>query len=235
MVSGPAGLIVAANGDITWTTACTDVNVVPYDVVVQVVDGCGATDQCLLPFQLTVTNPATFDPIPPQTNYSNATYTVGFTVNSNSVLNIGSVGILAGPLPPGIASASLINVAGIGTGTVTGDIQYVVDDHCLAGGTITVEAADDCGTPNTVTGDLVVTLTNTHPVITCPANMIGLFNVTMISADFVKTDPEGDLVTVTITDVTPAPANMPTVVVDHVEWLPTLADVLLGPITVELT
>jgi subtilisin family serine protease len=52
-VSGPAGLNVAANGAITWTTGCNDVGG-PYTVVVRATDVCGATNNCS--FQLTVTN-----------------------------------------------------------------------------------------------------------------------------------------------------------------------------------
>ncbi|MCK4403697.1 MAG: hypothetical protein KAW02_01280 [candidate division Zixibacteria bacterium] len=220
LISGPTGLNVAASGAITWTTDCNDVGG-PYPCSVRVTDECGVLyDTCV--FQLTVTNAGptitcpgnlTFDYV---TGYSDAATA---TDPEEGALTTG-FSLISGPTG--------LNVAASGAITWNTDCNDVGGPYPCS-----VRVTDECG----VLYDTCVfqlTVTNAPPTITCPANYTGLYNVKMVSTDFVTTDPEGQLVIVTITDVTPTPSNAPTIVADHVEWQPTCVDTGIT-YTVELT
>jgi hypothetical protein len=141
-VSGPAGLNVATNGAITWTTGCGDVGG-PYTVVVRATDVCGATNTCS--FQLTVTNAAPTITCPP-----NDTAWVGLFISGNFTKND----------PEGRPiTVSFVSITPPATNnpTIVGNhVEWLVSQNDLTGVyTIRLRVTDECG----LTGECTFTVT----------------------------------------------------------------------------
>jgi hypothetical protein len=92
----------------------------------------------------------------------------------------------------GVENVTLVNLAGLGSASVTGEVEYDVSDHCQAGGTVTVAIRDDVGWKQECEFD--VALSNSPPEFSLFHTWRALVGYTMglwVSA----TDPDGDAVT----------------------------------------
>ncbi len=89
--------------------------------------------------------------------------------------------------------------------------------------TICLKAVDDCGDADSCHFDVKVY--NQPPEITCPEDDSVYAEQLFVSGKFEFSDPEDDEVTASLCGITPAPANPPAVVGDHVEWQTACADV----------
>ena len=106
----------------------------------------------------------------------------------------------------------------------------VVGDHvewattCAEDGdySISLVATDPCGLKDTC--KFTVKVYNRPPELNCPKDDSVHAGQTLVSTNFSVSDPEGDPTTVVFLDITPAAANDPTIVDEHVEWLTTCAE-----------
>ncbi|MGB2989865.1 MAG: hypothetical protein WBC98_07895, partial [Candidatus Zixiibacteriota bacterium] len=92
----------------------------------------------------------------------------------------------------GVENLTLVNLAGLGTASVTGEVEYDVTDHCQGGGTVSVTVRDDVGWKEECEFDVV--LSNSSPEFSLFDTWRALAGYTMglkVSA----TDPDGDEVT----------------------------------------
>jgi hypothetical protein len=92
----------------------------------------------------------------------------------------------------GVENVTLVNLAGLGSASVTGEVEYDVSDHCQGGGTVTVAIRDDVGWKEECEFDVV--LSNSPPEFSLFHAWRALVGYTMglrVSA----TDPDGDAVT----------------------------------------
>jgi len=103
------------------------------------------------------------------------------------------------PLPPGISAANVNFVGpapgpGLGVKSTWGTVTYTVNDHCQAGGAITLITTNNCLPPtNTATCSFNLTLTNDPPDITQPDSLEGYVN-SVVEYDITGTDPNGDII-----------------------------------------
>jgi hypothetical protein len=175
----------------------------------------------------------------PETQHTNGNFTTttqwqaddGNPLPEGAGIEITSVSVVGG-LPPGITGASVNFVGptpgpGQGVKSTFGTVTYTVGDHCQPGGPITLEVVNNCDPPRSDQCQFTVTLTNTPPVVTCPPAMTGPYDELMVSGPIVCFDADGDPTTTMITGVVPMPINMPVIVGDHVEWMPTCDDVCI--------
>ena len=128
-----------------------------------------------------------------------------------------------------------VNVNWSTAGSAEGTVDYVVIDHCQGDpyyNYILLIAWDDQWKADTCS--LAITLYNSPPGITCPDDMTGPWNQTMVSGEFSTSDPDNDEVVVFISNVYPNPPNAPIIEDSQVVWIPTYADVGVW-YTVELT
>ena len=89
----------------------------------------------------------------------------------------------------GVENVTLVNLAGLGSASLTGEVEYDVSDHCQGGGTVTVTVWDDIGWKEECEFDVV--LSNSPPEFSLFDTWRALTGYTMglwVSA----TDPEGD-------------------------------------------
>ena len=226
--TSPSGMNINVNtGVISWTPNCDDVGG-PYDVMVRVTDICSAFED--RPYQVIVTNPATFTgpPNEPSRNTNDNYATGNFDVYSGDAgINIVDVSVTS-VLPGGISVMTVIDHApNYGFPTLEGHVIYTVSDHCQTG-TFDIEltATDDCSTPNTFTSTFQITLGNDPPDFTThPPDVQDDWNQLFVTTDFAVSDPNGDAVTVVISGWDGDPLNIPVIVGSHVQWQPTCQDV----------
>lgn len=83
--------------------------------------------------------------------------------------------------------------------------------------TICLESKDNYGDYDTCCFE--VTVYNRPPQLTCPNNDTTAAGYTFVSTNFSGTDPDSDLVTVSLLGISPPTAHNPTIVGHHVEWL----------------
>jgi len=119
-------------------------------------------------------------------------------------------------------------VYGIGTYTPKTDLTPISDTYCFypdTSGTykFIFKVTDMHGATGYDTTDITVNL-NRPPALTCPTDDSVHAGGNFVSADFVATDPDGNLLGVTLCGVTPIPSNMPTIISNHVEWQTACAD-----------
>lgn len=127
----------------------------------------------------------------------------------------------------GVTGEALYDVTGLGTAHAEFSVQYIVDDHCAAGGTMTITATDDGAGVGQCTFD--VDLTNADPVITCPTPPAFIVNDKEYSATATATDANGDALEFT---KTAGPAGLVVDTDGGITWTPSCDDTLSNPHTV---
>ena len=85
-----------------------------------------------------------------------------------------------------------MNLAGLGSASVTGEVEYDVTDHCRSGGTVTITVSDDVGWKEECEFDVV--LSNTPPEFSLFDTWRALAGYTM-GLQVSVSDPDGDEVT----------------------------------------
>ena len=93
----------------------------------------------------------------------------------------------------GVENVGLVNLAGLGTASVTGEVEYDVTDHCRSGGTVTITVSDDVGWTEECEFDVV--LSNSPPEFSLFDTWRAIAGYTMVlqvSAD----DPDDDPVAI---------------------------------------
>jgi len=97
----------------------------------------------------------------------------------------------------GVENVTLANLAGLGSASVTGEVEYDVTDHCQSGGTVTVIIRDDVGWKPECEFDVV--LSNHGPEFSLPDTWRALTGYTM-TLNVPASDADGDEVEVTSLD-----------------------------------
>ncbi|UCB52571.1 MAG: dockerin type I repeat-containing protein [Candidatus Zixiibacteriota bacterium] len=89
----------------------------------------------------------------------------------------------------GVENVTLVNLAGLGSASVTGQVEYDVTDHCQGGGLVTVTVLDDVGWTEKCEFDVV--LSNSPPEFSLFDTWRALTGYTM-GLQVSVTDPNGD-------------------------------------------
>ena len=92
----------------------------------------------------------------------------------------------------GVENVRLINVVGLGTPDVTGDVQYDVTDHCQSGGVVTITCTDNKGLQGACQFSIV--LSSDSPEFSLSDSWRALSGYTM-GLNVSATDPDGNPVT----------------------------------------
>ena len=94
----------------------------------------------------------------------------------------------------GVESVTLVNLAGLGSASVTGEVEYDVVDHCQGGGTVTLTVWDDIGWKEECEFDVVLSIS--PPSVDLPDTWRALTGYTMI-LNVPASDADGNEVEVT--------------------------------------
>jgi hypothetical protein len=148
---------------------------------------------------------------------------VGADVDGNIVSATAAISVPCGQ----VSNVQLVNVQGLGTPSMTADVQFDVSHCAQCTDVIEVTVTDDAGGIGTCTFE--VTCTNTSPTVSCPANASFKY-CAGFAGDAVGSDADGDAITYAISGV-------PGIGIDasgHITWAPGCNDVG-GPYTVTVT
>jgi len=216
-------------GIFSWTPTPGDTLGSPHMVIFQVADNCGRkssiADTCTI--VVLANNPPQVNCPNTQNHHINTNYTISQVVADDDNQITSLTAYFTGG---GVTNLTLTNVQGIGTKHATADVNYDVTNHCAAGGFVWVIAIDNFGAADTCF--FGINMSNSPPVLTCPANDSVQAGNKFTSGNYSVTDPDVDTAPVTLLSIIPSATNNPTIVGSYVEWNTTCAE--KGDYTIKL-
>jgi hypothetical protein len=180
------------------------------DYIIRLVatDSCGLADTC--EFKVTVLNEITGDFTCPDDDSVHAgdtlistNFSVTYPLCDPSMVEFLDIN------PPATNNPTIVDYHVEWVTTCAEDGDYII--RLITG--------EDCWVPDTC--EFTVTVYNRPPELICPDYGIACPNRWFFSTDFLTTDPDGDIVQVSILDIDPPDTNNPVIVGNHVEWLVT--------------